>query len=153
MSKVKCLKCGKVLISKFRHDFQQCDCKNGTFVDGGNDYTRIGGKDLTLIKTLPDLKSQEKTFNMIEMEDWNNYVNDFFNLGESDSYSIADDMEISNGNLVNFYPDKMDARDIEIIEQLEEGNIDRFITCSIVNYFYENGILDKDKNYSIHCWW
>jgi len=151
MSKVKCLKCGKILISKSRHDFQQCNCENGTFVDGGNSYTRIGGKDLTLIKTLPDLKFQEKTFNMIEMEDWNDYVNSFFNLGND--YSIADDMEIFNGNLVNFYPDKMDSNDIKVMEKLEDGDLDKFVTYSIVNYFYENGILDKNKEYSIYCWW
>ena len=53
MGKVKCLSCGVVLESKYRHDFQTCDCENGTFVDGGNDYTRIGGADLKLIEVVP----------------------------------------------------------------------------------------------------
>ena len=52
MSKVKCLRCGVVLESKHRHDFQQCSCDNETFVDGGNDYTRVGGVSLKLIEVM-----------------------------------------------------------------------------------------------------
>ena len=29
----RCKKCGVILESKFRHDFQQCEC--GNFIDGG----------------------------------------------------------------------------------------------------------------------
>lgn len=46
MGKVKCLCCGEILESRHCHDFQNCKCENQTFVDGGNDYLRIGGKDL-----------------------------------------------------------------------------------------------------------
>lgn len=46
MSKVKCLECGKIIESKHRHDFVSCGCSNETFVDGGNDYCRIGGMDM-----------------------------------------------------------------------------------------------------------
>ena len=49
---VQCLNCGKVLQSTFRHDFQMCDCENETFVDGGEDYTHIGGRYMNLIKVL-----------------------------------------------------------------------------------------------------
>lgn len=49
MAKVLCTVCGKVLESKSRHDFQQCSCKNESFVDGGGDYTRVGGKDLNSV--------------------------------------------------------------------------------------------------------
>lgn len=52
MAKVKCLGCGRILESKFRHDFQMCDCANNTFVDGGEDYIRIGGKELDKIEIL-----------------------------------------------------------------------------------------------------
>lgn len=38
----QCLKCGTVLESKHRHDFQACNC--GNFVDGGLDYIRRGGR-------------------------------------------------------------------------------------------------------------
>lgn len=49
MNKIKCLKCNKILESKHRHDFQQCKCENETFVDGGNDYCRLGAVDMNLI--------------------------------------------------------------------------------------------------------
>lgn len=52
MNKVQCLKCNTILESKTVHDFQQCKCENYTFTDGGNEYQRIGGKDLKLIKIL-----------------------------------------------------------------------------------------------------
>lgn len=60
MGRVKCLVCGKILESTYRHDFQMCNCKNETFVDGGNDYIRIGGIDIDKIKVLPNIK-QKKT--------------------------------------------------------------------------------------------
>ena len=49
-TKIKCLQRGKVLESKFRHDFQKCGCENETFVDGGDDYCRFGGMDIGLIE-------------------------------------------------------------------------------------------------------
>ena len=49
---VKCLVCGTYLQSKSRHDFQCCKCENGTFVDGGFAYSRVGGKDLDKIETI-----------------------------------------------------------------------------------------------------
>lgn len=53
MIMVKCLKCGEILISNSIHDFQQCSCDNETFVDGGGVYySRLGGKDMSLVKTL-----------------------------------------------------------------------------------------------------
>ena len=50
MNRIQCLSCGEVLESKYRHDFQMCECQNQTFVDGGSDYVRAGGKDLNKIK-------------------------------------------------------------------------------------------------------
>ena len=47
--KVQCLCCGEVLQSKHVHDFQQCSCPNYTFVDGGSEYCRYGGKDMNKI--------------------------------------------------------------------------------------------------------
>lgn len=47
---VICLECGEKLISRYRHDFQQCSCSNETFVDGGLSYIRVGGKDLNKIQ-------------------------------------------------------------------------------------------------------
>lgn len=49
-NKIKCLECDTELESKFRHDFQSCKCNNRAFVDGGNDYSRIGAMDLSMIE-------------------------------------------------------------------------------------------------------
>jgi hypothetical protein len=43
---IRCKTCGTVLESKSRHDFQQCDCPNQAFVDGGGDYIRVGAMDM-----------------------------------------------------------------------------------------------------------
>ena len=60
IGKVKCLECGKVLHSKTRHDFVSCKCKNETFVDGGNDYLRCGGKDLGKLKVYNEKEKNGK---------------------------------------------------------------------------------------------
>jgi len=51
-NKVECLSCHEILESKFIHDFQTCSCDNQTFVDGGDDYCRIGGKNLDMLKII-----------------------------------------------------------------------------------------------------
>jgi len=48
---IKCLNCGEILVSYHRHDYKTCSCENETMIDGGLDYSRYGGKDLTLIET------------------------------------------------------------------------------------------------------
>lgn len=48
--KIECLECGEILHSLYRHDFKRCKCKQGSFVDGGFDYTRYGGKSFDKIK-------------------------------------------------------------------------------------------------------
>ena len=52
---IQCKKCLKVMHSMYRHDFQACDCdpeKGHCFVDGGFDYTRMGGnpEDIEIIR-------------------------------------------------------------------------------------------------------
>lgn len=61
-----CLKCEKVLVSWFGHDFSQCSCINQTFIDGGqgNPYFRYGGQDinkmqLVLIEPVPTVKKRK----------------------------------------------------------------------------------------------
>jgi len=49
--KIQCKKCGDIIQSMYRHDLVWCKC--GTiFIDGGNDYTRIGG-DLEAVIEIP----------------------------------------------------------------------------------------------------
>ena len=50
---IRCKKCGVILESMFRHDFQKCEC--GNFVDGGLSYQRLGG-DLDAIENLSEWK-------------------------------------------------------------------------------------------------
>lgn len=49
ITKVQCLGCGEILESKEVHDFQHCGCPNHTFVDGGSEYCRYGGRDMNKI--------------------------------------------------------------------------------------------------------
>ena len=49
LSTATCKKCGDVLISRYRHDYVMCTCDNKTMLDGGTDYQRYGGVDLSLI--------------------------------------------------------------------------------------------------------
>ena len=53
---IKCLVCNTTLESKHQHDFQQCNCSNKAFVDGGLSYERIGATDLSLIEILTEYK-------------------------------------------------------------------------------------------------
>lgn len=54
---IKCLICNTILESKHRHDFQQCNCSNGAFVDGGLSYERLGAMDLNLIENLCEYRT------------------------------------------------------------------------------------------------
>ena len=54
---IKCLVCNTILESKHRHDFQQCNCSNGAFVDGGLSYERLGAIDLSLIENLCEYRT------------------------------------------------------------------------------------------------
>lgn len=51
LNRLTCLNCGEELISYNRHDYKTCKCENETFIDGGLDYCRYGGKDLSKIET------------------------------------------------------------------------------------------------------
>lgn len=52
--KIKCLKCGSIITSESRHDFQQCECKS-CFIDGGGDpYIRIGGNPEDMVEIKDD---------------------------------------------------------------------------------------------------
>ena len=44
VNRIKCKKCGDVIESKNRHDFQSCSC-GAVSVDGGLDYIRRCGEE------------------------------------------------------------------------------------------------------------
>ena len=54
---IKCLICNTILESKHRHDFQQCNCSNKAFVDGGLSYERLGAMDLSSIENLCEYRT------------------------------------------------------------------------------------------------
>ena len=43
INKIRCKKCGDVIVSTHRHDFKFCKC-GAVAVDGGKDYLRRCGK-------------------------------------------------------------------------------------------------------------
>jgi hypothetical protein len=49
---VLCTVCDTVLYSQNTHDYHECGCSNETHVDGGRDYIRYAGMDLSLVKLL-----------------------------------------------------------------------------------------------------
>jgi hypothetical protein len=53
-STVRCLVCGKVLVSHHVHDCRVCGCPQETMVDGGPAYLRYGGADMSLVEILVD---------------------------------------------------------------------------------------------------
>lgn len=60
--KLKCMVCGCEIQSKHRHDFIQCDCNN-CFVDGGNDYDRVGIQDKTMVEVWDEEKKEFVPYN------------------------------------------------------------------------------------------
>ena len=49
----KCRQCGDIVVSRYRHDFVYCKC-GAIFVDGGNDYHRMGASNLEDILEVSD---------------------------------------------------------------------------------------------------
>lgn len=49
MTKIQCLNCKDIIESKRRHEWVACSCFSNTedctgiYIDGGNDYCRVGG--------------------------------------------------------------------------------------------------------------
>ena len=64
---VECPRCHDLIYSRARHDFHYCSCKD-TFIDGGFDYIRVGGKDIDKIKNVKKFIScsKQELYN-----DWN----------------------------------------------------------------------------------
>jgi hypothetical protein len=55
---VFCRNCLETLESVHRHDFAQCGCENRTFTDGGTDYQRYGGRDMSLVEVIQSPKEK-----------------------------------------------------------------------------------------------
>ena len=55
-NRIRCLKCGDIIISKSVHDFRYCSCR-ACAVDGGTDYLRRVGEledweDLSIVEEI-----------------------------------------------------------------------------------------------------
>lgn len=66
VNKARCTECDEILVSTHRHDWVQCSCPNGAFVDGGLAYTRRGAKDLTKVEELSEWDDHLVSFDI----DW-----------------------------------------------------------------------------------
>lgn len=58
-NKCRCKACNDIIESKYRNDFVSCKC-GSIFTDGGLDYIRRGGKDLSLIEDMSVLNPNYK---------------------------------------------------------------------------------------------
>ncbi len=47
---IKCLQCEEILESKSLHDYVSRSCPNHTFLDGGDEHCRYGGKDMDKVQ-------------------------------------------------------------------------------------------------------
>jgi hypothetical protein len=58
VAKVKCITCDTFIESVHRHDFKWCNCPHDSdtriFIDGGNDYIRMGFGDKALWEFVDD---------------------------------------------------------------------------------------------------
>ena len=121
---IKCLQCNTVLESKHRHDFQCCGCENQTFVDGGYDYSRVGGKDFDLIEDLCEYKEYTK----IEYESLQQQY--------KEHQRILNEQGVADGKLVKLGGEYYDLKVINLL--LSKDIIDKDL--------YEKALLkEKDK--------
>ena len=58
-NRAKCLKCGDIIESKYRHDWVQCSCGE-IFVDGGTDYCRGGAKEFGNFIDMSEYEEENK---------------------------------------------------------------------------------------------
>ena len=121
---VKCLSCNSELESKYRHDFQCCNCENQTFVDGGKDYSRVGGKDFNLIEDLREYKEYTKLeYESLQQE-------------HKERQRILNEQGVADGKLVKLFGEYYDLNVINLL--LSKGIMD--------NDLYNTAVLkEKDK--------
>lgn len=92
MNAVRCRQCREILVSKHVHDFVRCGCANQTFIDGGDDYIRCGGVNMSLVKVL--VERPDRAF---LLRDTNTYgiLDVFRNRDDAEEYAASfDDVEI-----------------------------------------------------------
>jgi hypothetical protein len=125
LNRVQCKSCGEVLTSYNRHDYKTCGCENETMVDGGNDYQRYGGKDLSLVDSSSTIYLSDDHMMNRSAAHWGNRGKD----GKSSlSYkSIAD---MSNDHIINILLD-MGGRIAPCIEEIMKKEVEYRFTNKI----------------------
>ena len=126
LNRVQCKSCGEVLTSYNRHDYKTCGCENETMVDGGTDYQRYGGKDLSLVDSSSTIYLSDNHEMNRSAAHWGNRGKD----GKSSlSYkSIAD---MSNDHIINILLD-MGGRIAPWMERIMDDEMLHRITNNIV---------------------
>ena len=121
---VGCLSCNTELESKYRHDFQCCGCENQTFVDGGYDYSRVGGKDFDLIEDLCEYKEYTKLeYDSLQQQ-------------YKEQQRILNEQGVADGKLVKLFGEYYDLKVINLL--LSKDIMDKDL--------YEKALLnEKDK--------
>ena len=107
---VKCLSCNTVLESKYRHDFQCCRCDNQTFVDGGKDYSRVGGKEFDLIE------------NLCEYKEYTKFEYDSLQQEHKEKQRILNEKGLAEGKLVKLFGEYFDIKVIDLM--ISKGILD-----------------------------
>jgi len=69
---IECQKCKDTIYSRAGHDFRYCSCKE-VFIDGGFDYTRIGGEKKMFKEKTIEVKATKKEL----YDDWNTRADKF----------------------------------------------------------------------------
>ena len=62
---IRCKLCKEILVNGHRHDFVSCKC--GIFIDGGDEYLRIGGWGGTNKESPTFNKTKEECIEFVEI--------------------------------------------------------------------------------------
>lgn len=120
---VKCLSCDTTLESKHRHDFQCCRCDNQTSVDGGKDYSRVGGKEFDLIE------------NLCEYKEYTKFEYDSLQQEHKEKQRISNEKGVADGKLVKLFGEYYDTEVIDFL--LSKGILD--------NDLYNQALLKENS--------
>lgn len=100
LNRIQCKACNEILTSYYGHDYKTCSCPNETMVDGGNNYQRYGGVNLTLVdNSLTVYLSEDHLVNR-DAAHWGNRGKDGKSL-----LSYKSVAEMSNEHLTNIIKD------------------------------------------------
>lgn len=119
---VKCLVCGVILESKYRHNFISCSCPNQTFCDGGLIYNRTGAVDLDKVENL----CEYKTYSKVEYE--------AIKLAEKIEYERAMQERIASGEAIKIAGTYYNVKVLKML--VDKGAVDEA---------YLNKLKEKSK--------